>query len=77
MSTVSDELRALAHGIIESHRTGFSVAPSTLLRLADRLAPLTDSQIDALWENAGGLTTQQKLARREIVRTTERAHGIL
>ena len=74
--TVAEELEALAQGLVESHRTGFTISPATLTALARRLKPLTDPQIDALWDNAGGLTTQQKLARREITRLVERALGI-
>ena len=42
---------------------------------AHAVIPFTDEEIDALWDEPH-LTTQQKVARRGMVRTVERAHGI-
>lgn len=37
--------------------------------------PLSEEQIDKLWDEPH-LTVQQRVARREMVRTVEQAHGI-
>jgi hypothetical protein len=42
---------------------------------AHAVVPFTDEEIDALWDEPH-LTLQQKVARRGMVRTVERAIGI-
>lgn len=36
MNPISEELKAIAAAIVESYRTGYSVSPSVLLKLANR-----------------------------------------
>jgi hypothetical protein len=45
------------------------------LVLPEEVEPLSEEQIDKLWDEQH-LTVQQRLARREMVRAVEQAHGI-